>query len=536
MRLDWRSSRTRFFLIMGFALVLRMALFIGYANVDPWDDTIYLDMAHRALETALPQGDLTGTETLLPVLPGVNFAARRGTYLPIAASQALLGATEWASSIPSLLASLGTLLFIYLIGCRLVGEEAALWGSLAFAFAPLDLVYSTRILGETLLTLWVTASVWSALEAALGTGGLGRRLFLYVSSGMCLFIAYWTRLSGLLGVPIVVAAVLPAIRDRKTRWEPLTVVGTFASALLVEGLHNLFLNRSYDWAFEIERGNSLAMFHILPEAVFHPFSWLSVHSSFEEGVPNHFFKLFLGTVDHYGGLELFSSYALLGALALGLALYRRRLHVLVFWVLLVFLFYQYGFQSLTWDGNLHYYLVAHRPRYLHLLLPALCLLLGFLLYQAYSRRRIVAGCLLCALILPSTYQSIRNYEFYRGSLEDLRAASKFLESASPATIYSDPWGIAQLRFLSRNKLPHLEVIKSDVPPEQGSWIVLGGSRGYDLSSQAVSELLPSFFADIHLGYNRKPPNWDTFLHRAGPHHVARQTDLYIFRVSCSPPL
>ncbi len=194
---------------------------------------------------------------------------------------------------------------------------------------------------------------------------------------MCLFLAHWTRLSGLLGVPLVLAASLPALKVRKTRWEPLVVVVTLTSALFLEGLYNLFLHRSFGWTFEIEKANSLAMFQLLPEAVFHPFSWLSVHCSFEEGVPHHFFKLFLGIVDHYDGLELFSSYALLGVIALGLALIQPRRILLGFWVLLVFFFYQYGFRALTWEDSLHYYLVAHRPRYLHLLLPPLCLLLGF---------------------------------------------------------------------------------------------------------------------------------------------------------------
>ncbi len=56
-----------------------------------------------------------------------------------------------------------------------------------------------------------------------------------------------------------------------------------------------------------------------------------------------------------------------------------------FWLLFIFLYYQYGFRALHWDsdqGILNYYLCAHRPRYLAMLLSPLCLLLGFWLPQS----------------------------------------------------------------------------------------------------------------------------------------------------------
>jgi hypothetical protein len=119
-------------------------------------------------------------------------------------------------------------------------------------------------------------------------------------------------------------------------------------------------------------------------------------------------------------------------------------------------------------------------------------------------------------------------------LEDLRAASRFLESETPSKIYSDRWGIAQLRFFGRGRLSGLETIEADVIPERDSYVVLGGSRGYDLSSEAVSRLLPSPYAEVHLDISRRPPTWDLLFKTSGSFHVARRTDLAIFQVS-SPP-
>jgi hypothetical protein len=115
-------------------------------------------------------------------------------------------------------------------------------------------------------------------------------------------------------------------------------------------------------------------------------------------------------------------------------------------------------------------------------------------------------------------------------LEDLRAASNFLESAPPSNIYSDRWGIFHLRFFSQGKLQNLEVIESTVTPKQGAIIVLGGSRGYDLSSQMVSRILPSPFSEAHLDSSRRQQNWHVLFERSGPHHTARKTDLLVLQI------
>jgi hypothetical protein len=140
---------------------------------------------------------------------------------------------------------------------------------------------------------------------------------------------------------------------------------------------------------------------------------------------------------------------------------------------------------------------------------------------------------LLALVLPGLYRSSQNYRFYRGSLNDMRAASRFLTEQNAAPIYTDPWGVELMSFFSNGELKELQTPPGELEP--GSWIVLGGSRGHELSSQMISELLLSPFADIHLDHSRKPPDWNMLLKKSGPHHVARRTDLVVYRISSPPP-
>jgi hypothetical protein len=285
--------------------------------------------------------------------------------------------------------------------------------------------------------------------------------------------------------------------------------------------------------FHIERAASLGMFTFKPEAVLHPLPHVAVHCSYEEGVPNHFLKLFLGIVNHYGGLKLFSALAPMGVVALFLCLANRRLYFLVFWIGFVFVFYQYGFRGLEWNGEegvLHYYLVAHRPRYLHLLLPALTLVLGDLIVDLSARNR-TAGILLVLLIVaPSLYRAHQNYVFYRGSLEDMRMATRFLLMQEPAPVYSDPWGVEQLRFFSGGELDDLRVPRRGVGIEPGSWAVFGGSRGYDVAAQDVASSLGGKAAAYHMAPSQAPADWQRAFTRRGPRNPARRSDLTIFRI------
>lgn len=83
------------------------------------------------------------------------------TYWLIAASLRTFGVNEFAARLPAALAALGTLLAVYLIGRRAIGEAGALWAVVVLLSSLLFLVIARLITTDMLLTCWVTWSVWA---------------------------------------------------------------------------------------------------------------------------------------------------------------------------------------------------------------------------------------------------------------------------------------------------------------------------------------------------------------------------------------
>jgi 4-amino-4-deoxy-L-arabinose transferase-like glycosyltransferase len=516
------------------AAAIRLWFFVGYAHVDPWDDARYIELARSTLDGSWKE-ELEATRAELAAegqtAADRAFVLRRGTYFPIAAAEWLLGPGEWAWALPSLAASLMTLMLVHSLGRRLAGDEVARLSAWFFALLPLDVIYATRALPDTLQAFWTTAAVAAAHEAASSERTRPLRLGLYTFAGFSIFLAYFTRINGLLAAPLALFAAGPAIARPTRRGEPLMMLLALASLLAFDALW--FKKATGDVLFPLEEAGALAMFRHNPEVVFRPFSWLAVHCSYQEGVLHHFFKLFIGRVDHYGGLKLFSAFATLGALGLALAVARREKGLLVVWMAVIFLYFQYGPRAGGWDPAnrvMHYYLVAPRIRYLELLVPPLTLLGAWVLARVKLRsvtafRLAVAAA--AAFGLARTHQA---HGFYRGSMADLRAASQFFEAQAPGVIYSDPWGLRQLKLLGLPKTWDLRALAETASPEEGSWVVLGGSRGGDLATEDVAAGLAPRWAEVHLDPQRAPRHWRPSLSREAPRSLSRRSPLTIFRV------
>lgn len=273
------------------------------------------------------------------------------------------------------------------------------------------------------------------------------------------------------------------------------------------------------------------------EALFHPLPGLVLHCVYDFGGPHHLLKQLAGFLPHYPGVHLFSSFSPLGAVALAYALVRRRQGLLVVWCLGFLLYIQYGFSWLEWDGNgntLHYYLITPVPRYLTGMLPALVLLCSELLCDLGRRNKTIATMVLLAIGATALFHVRGNYRFYRGSLADMRQAAAYLSSEPSVPVHSDPWGLSQLRFFSGERLTNLWDYPLDSSLPDGSFVVVGGSRGFDLATESLAAQLPPPFGDLHIDPDSAPAHWQLAFSVKGPHHASRTSDLAIFRVRASP--
>ncbi len=105
---------------------------------------------------------LASGDYLTPRLNGVrHFAKPPLTYWAIASSMGVFGVNEFGARFPAALSALATLLAVYLIGRRAMGEAGALWSVVVLLTSVLFLGVARLITTDMILTCWVTWSVWA---------------------------------------------------------------------------------------------------------------------------------------------------------------------------------------------------------------------------------------------------------------------------------------------------------------------------------------------------------------------------------------
>jgi 4-amino-4-deoxy-L-arabinose transferase-like glycosyltransferase len=80
----------------------------------------------------------------------------------------VFGIHEWSARLAPALAVHCTILAVYLIGRRSLGERAAYWGAMLLSLAPGFVGMGRLLIIDGLLTLWVTLSILAAFEAIRG--------------------------------------------------------------------------------------------------------------------------------------------------------------------------------------------------------------------------------------------------------------------------------------------------------------------------------------------------------------------------------
>ena len=484
--------------LVGLAFVLRIVFFVGYANVDPWDDTLYLELARQVREgPTAPSGPAA-------LVLAQGFRGRRGVYYPIAGFQSIFGPSDGSSSLYSLLCSLGTLLVTWRLAERF-RPVAGLWAIAFLALFPLDLVFASRATAEAPQTFW-TALLMLALVTACDERTARLRRALLAGAGLAFAVSVTTRVAGLVAAPVAFWLLAPLWRHPTRRKELLWFFGALVATLAITGGFG---------AFAIERGLQATLFEILPRTRFEPLPFFVLHVSYTEGTVHQFFKEAFGIVAPYPGIHLFAGYAIAGGLAILAGLFRRETRWLGLWALVVFVFFQYGFRGLSVDSEgLHYFMVAPRPRHLTLLAPALAVLLGVFAADLYRRRRLLAVVLAGAVLASGLAVAFGNRTFYRGSMADVRAVADFVARHSEP-IYGDPWLVYQLPLYGVEE-ENVRLLGAD--PPSGALVALGGSRGYDVPATDVP---PS---------TGVPEDWTEAFRRRAPASPARDSDLVIYRV------
>jgi 4-amino-4-deoxy-L-arabinose transferase-like glycosyltransferase len=114
----------------------------------------------------IPREMLARGEWVVPYLQGEPYLDKPPLfYWLVMGSYRLFGVHDWSARLVPALAVHACIIVVYLLGRRRFGERAAFWGALCLALAPGLISVGRLLVLDGVLTLWVTLSLFAALEA-----------------------------------------------------------------------------------------------------------------------------------------------------------------------------------------------------------------------------------------------------------------------------------------------------------------------------------------------------------------------------------
>lgn len=139
--------------ILILALALRLQAFIGYVGLD--------DHEYAAVAFHILNGDFDFTAyNDAPVFP-----QRLGIILPTVFWFAVLGTSEWAILLHSLIISMAGVVLAYIAGSHFFGPRAGLIAALLWAIAPVDLNNATRLSPDMPMAFYASAGIMTVVMA-----------------------------------------------------------------------------------------------------------------------------------------------------------------------------------------------------------------------------------------------------------------------------------------------------------------------------------------------------------------------------------
>lgn len=356
----WLKRHTWPVLLLAFGGLLRVLTWRGICISDPGT---YTELAYRLSEGQMQLGHAA--------------SVRLGVYAPAALVIRLFGVTDLSVGLIPFLASMGTVLLAYLLGRRFGSEITGRWTGLLVASLPIEIAHATCLFPEAMLTFWTLLATWLITKPDTRQPAPGMGLAL--EAGLAAGLAYVTKVSGIIVLPLLLAWLLARPRYRR-RILPFT-----AGCMVVAAVEMLlFLH----WT-----GDPL-------------FSWRAVSAQqasmlSASAAEQTYQSLWIYPRD----LLLDSRFAFVfPAWLIGLPLWVRhhQSRFPVVWLLVFFLFLEFG--SSSWRT---YAPVPHLPRYLSLLVVPLVICTA----QSWCcprhddggqpRRGIIAAALVAGLLLAA---------------------------------------------------------------------------------------------------------------------------------------
>lgn len=415
-------TRARAWLALGallvVAVVLRLVFFTGFVGSD---DSDYLDAAVKLAE----RGQWRGQDLA---------SSRIGFVGAIAATMRIFGSGEVATVSLPLAASLATHVLVYALGALYFGRGIALLAVALLAPYPLNVVFSTILVPETLLSCLMAGGLLAYEVGARSAGS--RRSLLALAAGVLLGLAYLVKEPGaLLLAALMLSWLADAIARRRLQPIWLAVVVGFVAVLTAEMLVGYLAS-----------GSAFARLHISADSTVLS---AAISESEREARPwgvyprSMFFSIYAVG---------FFFYLVIAALVWSSVRGLRLPRLLLLWLAVLLGFLAFGSVSLT-----SYAPLPKQPRYLEAVtVPAVLLCAPFvhrLLSVAGGLRRALVGLALATYIASAILCAAFTSSIEQSRFSPIRSVTAFLATQGLTPLYASPRVADGLFQLSGTRWP-----------------------------------------------------------------------------------
>jgi 4-amino-4-deoxy-L-arabinose transferase-like glycosyltransferase len=382
--------------------VLRVIFFAGLVASD---DTAYAYWAISMLNGSFePGASMTAMRIALDAAAAVSFG--------------LFGVSEWALGLPALTASLLTLVIIYLIAFMVGGRVAALVAGLLYAVSPLNILESSALLPEVPMGFFVALGVFLfilGLRAAPSRAAIA----LTLGSGLAIGVGYLVKEPAalMLGAFVLIGLARLARGDRHAWLYALPVAG-FAALFTVETV-----------LYWVSSGELLHRFRFIARFT------VAAALDFEKERRAQSFWLYPRSMFFVVTQVGLLFYLLCGGAALALLKRWRTPWLVVLWLVIPFLYLQFGSTSLT-----SYIALPKQPRYLEALTAPAVILVGVWATECFRSsgllgRRMAYAALGLYVFTAPLFTTV-SFIDHRAVVQPIRDVATFLVSSRLQPVYA----------------------------------------------------------------------------------------------------
>jgi len=384
-------------LILIFALVIRLIFFSGVWSSDSLFYSEFADM--------LSKGDTS-------FIGKNHFAQRLGIIFPTSILYSIFGVNEFSSNIWVLLISLGSIVLIYKFGKLFFSEKVGLLSAFLLSFFPLEVVYSTTLMGDLPSIFFLALSVYLFLKSEKINKKISSDVLCFFS-GLSLGISYLIReMSVLIGLFFLIYVIY----NKKIKSRYFLIALGFILMFSIEFLYLLSATGNPFLRYSVTISEEVA---ILTESPYY------ARGSFPFSLAHYPYIIFTHKL-----LGLFYPFIFI-AIFYCIVYRKKETYNLLFWFIPLLLYISFGSASLT-----TYTLIPPDPRLLAIItFPGILVLSFFLAQDQPLIKRILMPTIVTLLIITSLGY-IYNSEF-RSALDPQRSVYGYLKTLPEKDIYVD---------------------------------------------------------------------------------------------------